>query len=87
MLDFILALEKFLPQWPENTKVSLTQLSQSTNTAMPKLIDCLSMALDRTLDVHEPLSYKEADRAYQALKCRMANELEQRQRQRLEDSG
>ena len=67
LVDFIIALGQVLPQWPENTKWSLGQIAQYTHAALPQVLEYMSFGLDRTLDVHEPLSYKDAERCLKSI--------------------
>ena len=75
MVDFILALGEVINNWPENTKLTLGQISQQTKVSMPQVVEAMSYGLDRALDVHEPLSFKDTDRCHNNLRQRMHAEL------------
>lgn len=89
MLDFLLELERVLKLWPDNVKWSLVQIAEKTNSKIPHVVDLITEVLNKSLDVHEPLSYNEVHKAHMILMDRKRPELEalkMRERQAIQKS-
>ncbi len=83
MLDFLLALERLIKIWPDNVKMSLVEIAERTNTAVPYTVDCVSEVLNKAIDVHDPLTFNEVNKAFVLLMDRNRGELEaMRQREK-----
>ena len=78
MLDFIIELEKMLKIWPDNVKWSIVQISDKTKSKIPHVVDCLTDALGKALDVHDPMTYNEVNKAFGVLRERYRPEIEAR---------
>ena len=63
MLDFLMELEKVLKIWPDNVKWSIVQISDKTKTKIPHVVDYLSDALSKSLDMHDPMTFNEINKA------------------------
>ena len=89
MLDFICSLEKVTEVWPEGTKKEFIHISEATGTPLPRVVESLSDALDKHLDIHEPLNLSEVRKALQILKQKYRSQLElreKRERQKRENA-
>lgn len=85
MLDFLLELEKVLKIWPDNTRWSIVQIADRTKAKVPYVVDFLSDVLGKSIDVHDPLTFNEVNKAYTLLKERYRPEIEaMKERERLE---
>ncbi len=80
MLDFICGLERVTEVWPEGSKKEFIEISEATETPLPRVVESLSDALDKHLDIHEPLSLSEVRKALQILKQKYRNQLELREK-------
>lgn len=80
ILDFICELERILGKWSAATAKTLAQIADETNAAVPQVVDYLSDALDRELEVHEALTHADAVQALGVLKDRMSTQLAARER-------
>lgn len=80
ILDFICELERILGKWPTSSTKTLAQIADETGVAVPQVVDYLSDALDRELEVHEALSQADASQAFTLLRDRMATQLAARER-------
>jgi len=80
MIDFVYRLNQIIPQWPAGTKMSLSQLSNATDTSVPHIIQFVSEGLSRDLDPAAMLGLDEAYEALSNLKARVRPELEARER-------
>ena len=67
MLDFVLELESLLKRWPDNVKMNIVQIGEKTKTATPHVMEYLSDALNKTLDIHDPMTYNEVSKAFAIL--------------------
>lgn len=76
MLDFLLELEKVLKIWPDNVKYNIVQLADKTKAKVPYVVDFVSDILGKNLDVHEPMSFNEVNKALALLKDRYRHEIE-----------
>ncbi len=76
MLDFILELERVLNIWPDGVKWSLVQIAEQTRTKVPQVVECLTEALHKNPDVHDPLTFNEVSKAYIVLRERHKQQLE-----------
>jgi len=76
MLDFLLELERVLKLWPDNVKWSLVEIAERTNTKIPHVVETITEVLNKSLDVHEPLTYNEVNKAHMILMDRKRPELE-----------
>lgn len=78
MLDFIFELEKVLKVWPDNVKWSIVQISDKTASKVPHVVECLTDVLGKSIDVHDPMTYNEVNKAYNSLRDRYRQEIEER---------
>lgn len=84
MLNFLLELERVLKLWPDNVKWSLVDIAEKTDSKVPHVVECISEVLNKSLDVHEPLTYNEVNKAHMVLMDRKRPELEAlKQREKL----
>lgn len=81
MLEFMKKLEEMVNEWPDQTKISLVQISDRTNCPVPVVLETISSVLPKITDVHEPIARKDVDLALNSLRQRLMPEIEaQRQR-------
>ena len=76
MIDFVCKLKDMLPQWPNDTKFSLEEISNVTDTSIPHIIQCFSDGLKKNLDVNQLISHDEAKTALTQLCREYRRELE-----------
>lgn len=82
MLEFIFALEKLLKIWPDNVKWTLFQISEQTHMQLPHVVEFITEGLNKSIDVHEPLSYNEVNKAFNNLRDMRRTDIEKyRQRE------
>jgi hypothetical protein len=89
MLDFLLELERVLKLWPDNTKWSLVDIAEKTDTKVPHVVDYICEVMNKNVDVHEPLTYNEVNKAHMILMDRKRPELEalrQQEKQAIQQS-
>lgn len=84
MLDFICELEKVLTKWPQNASWTIAQVADATSSTVPQVVDILADSLDRELEVHESISFMEAEKAFAILRDRMQPQLLARQQRQLQ---
>lgn len=84
MLDFMIELERVLKIWPDNVKWNLVQIAEYTNTKVHFVVEGLSEVLNKSLDVHEPLSYNEVAKAHALLMEKNRGALETRRRDEMQ---
>jgi hypothetical protein len=84
ILDFICELERILTRWPDAASWSLTQIADLTKTSLPQVVDFLSDALDRELELTESISKLDGTQALGVLKERMSPQLDARDRRMAE---
>ncbi len=75
-LKFVEEFERLVTQWPQDTKLALTQIAEQTQVTLPKVADYILDILDRAIDIHDPISFKEAEKALNHLKQRLRAEIE-----------
>lgn len=80
MIDFVYKLNSIIPNWPMGSKVSLQQLSQSTETSIPHLIQYLTDGLSKDIDIAVMISSEEAKEALHNLSNRIRPQLEAREK-------
>ena len=80
MLEFILEFERVLRTSQEGSSWNITQVADATQSSIPKVVDILSDALNREIEVHETISAIDASQALKFLKDRMQPQLIARQR-------
>lgn len=78
MLDFMLKLEKTLKTWPDNTRKNLIQIADMTSSQVPHVVDYITEALGKSLDIHEPLTFSEVSKAHAILQEKLHLALEKR---------
>ncbi len=78
MLDFLMELEKVLKIWPDNVKWSIVQISDKSKCKIPHVVEYLSDALGKSLDVHDPMTFNEINKAFTILRDRYRPEIEAR---------
>ncbi len=83
MLDFLLELERVLKMWPDNVKWNLVQIAEHTRTKVHLVVDSVSDVLNKTIDIHEPMSYNEVAKAHALLLERNRSALESRRREEM----
>lgn len=76
MLEFLFKIEQLLKIWPDNTKWNMIQIAEKTGTPTPRVLEFLNEALNKPLDVHDPLSYNEVNKAYDIMCDRRCHEIE-----------
>lgn len=76
MLDFLLALERLIKIWPDNVKMSLVEVAERTQTPVPYVVECITEVLNKGIDVHDPLTFNEVNKAFVLLMDRNRGELE-----------
>ena len=81
MLDFVLELESLLKRWPDNSKMNIVQIGEKTKTATPHVMEYLSDALNKTLDIHDPMSYNEVSKAFAILYDKSQEDIQRKQEQ------
>ena len=79
MLDFVLELESLLKRWPDNAKMNIVQIGEKTKTATPHVMEYLSDALNKTLDIHDPMSYNEVSKAFAILFDKSQDDIRRKQ--------
>ena len=84
MLDFIIALEKMLKLWPDNVKWSLVQIAEQTNMKVPYVVEAICDALCKSIEVHDPLSFNDVNKALSALKDQHRIEIEMLRKREME---
>ena len=84
MLDFIIALEKMLKLWPDNVKWSLVQIAEQTNMKVPYVVEAICDALCKNIEVHDPLSFNDVNKALSALKDQHRIEIEMLRKREME---
>ena len=82
MLDFMLDLEKILKVWPDNTKWSLVQIAERTGTILPRVSEYMNTALGSHIDIHEPMTFNEATKAWTIMQDRLRGEIKAREEAR-----
>lgn len=80
MLDFMLALERLLKVWPDNVKWNMVQIADQTHTRVHHVVESLTEVMNKTIDIHEPLSFNEVAKAHAILLERNRGALESRRR-------
>ena len=80
MLDFLIQLEKALKLWPDNTKLSIIDLADQTGSDVPRVVQFLTDALGKTMDVHDPMTFNEISKAHSIMIEKNRPELEERKR-------
>ena len=80
MLDFICELDAIMNKWPEDVDWNIPMIADYTGTAIPQVVDYLSDALGKELEVNETISYADGTRALNVLKKRMETQLAARAR-------
>jgi len=81
MLNFTLELERIISKWPDGIKWTLNQISDYTGTGLGQVVDYLSDALDREIDLQEALTVQEAHQALDVMKKRLQVQLAARDKQ------
>lgn len=82
-VKFIEQMEKATKSWPDNTKLSPMQIADICEMPVPHVLEALNQALDKSLDVHEPISRKDSENALTILRQRMHHEIEAERRRRI----
>tara|TARA_B100000902_G_scaffold391515_1_gene442293 strand:+ start:359 stop:1069 length:711 start_codon:yes stop_codon:yes gene_type:complete len=80
MLDFMLELEKVLKTWPDDTKWNLVQIADLTHSQVPHVVEYVTDALNKSFDIHEPVSFAEMSKAHAIIQERLHADLEKRRR-------
>jgi hypothetical protein len=80
MLDFMLALERLLKIWPDNTKLDVTKIAEMTKTKVYQAVEYLSETLNKEIDIHEPMSFNEISKARALMQETLRGEIEKRRR-------
>lgn len=80
MIDFIYRLNDVLHSWPEGEKWTLQQLSHSTETSVPHVLQYLSEGLGKEIEVSGVISQDEASEVLGLLSKRMRPQIEERER-------
>ena len=83
ILDFIERFESMLSGWPRDQRAPMTEISKETLTPLPFVVEEVTSILSKAIEVHDPLTYRECDRALGLLRQKYRNEIERR-KQRLE---
>lgn len=78
-LDFIDAFEDLVRSWPADEKWPLTEISGRTKTKISLVVSYIMEISDKEIDIHDPLTYKEADKLLNIFKSRMRIEIEANQ--------
>ena len=89
MLDFLLNLEQLLKIWPDNAKWNIVQIAEQSRTQIPHVHEYLSGALNKSIDIHDPLTFNEVSKAHAIISERYKVQLEGRrlrEKQAIEDS-
>ena len=85
VLEFLKNFENLINLWPADTKMSLVQIANKTGSSLHFIFDSVSDVLTCTTDIHEPLTYREAERMFGLLKQRLQVEIENYRRQVKQD--
>lgn len=78
MLDFLLKLQELLKIWPDNVKWNIVQIAEQSETQIPHVHEHLTTTLNKTLDIHDPLTFNEVSKAHAVISERYKTQLEQR---------
>jgi len=86
-LTFVREFERLLSEWPADTKRPLTVIADLTGIPIPIVVDYMGDVIDQTLDIHDPIPYKEAEKAFQMIKQRFRADInaEERREQKHRD--
>ncbi len=76
IIKFMEVLERVLRTWPDGEKQTFFALAEQTKFNIPHVIEFLSEGLERSLDVHDPISKKDTEQALSSLQHRLQHELE-----------
>lgn len=80
MIDFIYRLNDALPIWSSDSKWSLKQIAEATDTSIPHVLQYLSEGLCKEIDVSGSISVDEATEAILLLSKKIQPEIEERER-------
>ncbi|MCY4380953.1 MAG: hypothetical protein OXC40_05245 [Proteobacteria bacterium] len=81
MIEFVYKLKDILPEWPNDSKLSLEEISSATETSVPHLIQYLGDGLKKNIDVTDKISHEDAKSALTQLCIDLRSELEERSKQ------
>jgi len=81
MLSFLERFDRFVADWPDNTKWTISQIAEHTVTDVPTALEAISASVDKFYDIHEPLTRREAENALCALRGRLQHQIEAQRRQ------
>lgn len=86
-IEFVRDYEQLLRHWPSDVKWPLTAIAGEMDRPIPFVVNILTELTDRELDIHDPISYREADRILTIIKQRLRPEMElfELQRQKLRE--
>ncbi len=82
-IEFVRDYEQLLKHWPSDVKWPLTAIAGEMARPVPFVVNILTELTDRELDIHDPISYREADRILTIIKQRLRPEIELFELQRL----
>ena len=81
MLDFLLNLEHLLKVWPDNAKWTIAQIAEKTATQVAHVHEYMTTALNKPIDIHDPLTFSEVTKAQIIISERQKAQIEARRRE------
>ncbi len=76
MLEFLFKIEQLLKIWPDSTKWNMLQIAEKTGTPTPRVLEFMTEALNKPLEVHDPMSFNEVNKAYDIMCDKRCHEIE-----------